>query len=415
MNLPLLLLQVAVVLAASRLIGWLFQRIHQPQVVGEMFAGILLGPSLLGAALPTVSAALFPPQTLGALNALSQIGLLLFMFLVGLELDTGLLRKRVHVAVVTSHASIIAPFLLGLVLAVHLYPTLAPANVPFLHFALFAGTAMSITAFPVLARILTERRLLNTPVGNIAIACAAVDDITAWCVLAGVVLLVRSSAATVPLWVTIGGSLVYLGVMIFGVRRMARQFQAIYQQRGEISQGMLALLLLLVLLSALGTEWLGIHALFGAFLAGAILPREREFVEALTARLRDVTVVLLLPLFFAFTGLRTSIGLLNDTALWLDGALIILVAIVGKFGGSALVARWSGMSGREASAIGILMNTRGLIELVALNVGLDIGVISPALFTMMVFMALMTTFMTSPLLGLVLPPSYHEEQLSRGA
>jgi Kef-type K+ transport system membrane component KefB len=407
-NLPLLLLQVVVILGASRLIGWVFQRMHQPQVVGEMFAGILLGPSLLGAALPTLSAALFPPQTLGALNALSQLGLLLFMFLVGLELDTGLLRKRVHVAVVTSHASIIAPFLLGLALAVHLYPTLAPANVPFLHFALFAGTAMSITAFPVLARILTERHLLNTPIGNIAIACAAVDDITAWCVLAGVVLLVRSSAATMPFGVTIGGSLAYLGVMVFGVRRVARRFAAAYRPDGEVSQGLLALILLLVLLSALCTEWLGVHALFGAFLAGAVLPREHQFVEALTARLRDVTVVLLLPLFFAFTGLRTSIGLLNDPALWLDCALIILVAIAGKFGGSALVAHWSGMTWREASAIGILMNTRGLVELVALNVGLDIGVISPTLFTMMVFMALVTTFMTTPLLQRIYPPRFHE-------
>jgi Kef-type K+ transport system membrane component KefB len=291
---------------------------------------------------------------------------------------------------------------------VHLYPTLAPANVPYLHFALFAGTAMSITAFPVLARILTERRLLATPIGNIAIACAAVDDITAWCVLAGVVLLVRSTAATVPLWVTLGGSLAYLGVMVFGVRRLARRLAAAYRSDGEVSQGLLALILLLVLLSALCTEWLGIHALFGAFLAGAVLPRERQFVEALTSRLRDVTVVLLLPLFFAFTGLRTSIGLLNDPAHWLNCALIILVAIAGKFGGSALVAHWSGMTGREASAIGILMNTRGLVELVALNVGLDIGVISPTLFTMMVFMALVTTFMTTPLLQWVYPPRFYE-------
>ncbi len=274
---------------------------------------------------------------------------------------------------------------------------------------------MSITAFPVLARILTERHLLQTPVGNVAIVCAAVDDITAWCVLAAVVLLVRSSAATVPLWVTVAGSLAYLGLMIFGVRRMARQFLTAYQLRDGLSQGMLALILMLVLLSALCTEWLGIHALFGAFLAGAILPREKEFVEAVVARLRDLTVVLLLPLFFAFTGLRTSIGLLNEPGLWLDCALIIVVAIVGKFGGSAMVARLSGMAGREASALGILMNTRGLIELVVLNVGLEIGVISPTLFTMMVLMALVTTTMANPLLSLILPASYYKEALSRAA
>ena len=414
MNLALLILQVTVILVASRVIGWGFRKFQQPQVVGEMLAGILLGPSLLGAALPGVSAAIVPAQSLGPLNALSQIGLLLFMFLVGLELDTQLLSKRVHVAVLISHASIIAPFVLGLALAFHLFPTLAPAGVPFLHFALFMATAMSITAFPVLARILTERRLLQTPIGNIALACAAVDDVTAWCILAAVVLLVRASAASTPAWLTIFGALTYVFIMIFGVRRFARRFERSFEKHGTITQEALALMMLLALLSAFATELLGIHALFGAFLAGAILPRNREFVEAMTAKMRDVTVVLLLPLFFAFTGLRTSVGLLNDPALLVDCGLIILVAVAGKFGGSTLIARWSGLNTREASAIGILMNTRGLVELVALNVGLDIGVISPTLFTMMVFMALVTTFMATPLLQWVYPQRLYDSDHREG-
>jgi Kef-type K+ transport system membrane component KefB len=410
LNLPLLLVQVAVILIVARLVGLLFRKIHQPQVMGEMVAGILLGPSLLGWVAPAVTLALFPPESLGYLNALSQIGLLLFMFLVGLELDPQILRGRGHAAVVTSHVSILAPFFLGTLLALFLYPRLSDDSVPYVHFALFLGIAMSITAFPVLARILTERNLLRTPLGSLTIACAAVDDVTGWCVLAGVVILVRADDGVMPLWLTLAGSAVYIVAMLFVIRPLLGRLETIYKQRGKLSHDVMAIIFLLVLVSGLITEWLGIHALFGAFLAGAIMPKNYRFVHTLTEKLEDVAVVLLLPLFFAFTGLRTSIGLISGAEMWFFCALIILVAIMGKFGGSTIAARVSGIPWREASALGILMNTRGLMELVVLNIGLEIGVLSPAMFTMMVIMALTTTFMTSPLLQRVYFGTFRPEE-----
>ena len=397
-HLPTLLIQIGVILLVARIVGWIFRKIHQPQVMGEMVAGILLGPSLLGWLAPNVSAALFPPESLGFLNSLSQIGLLLFMFLVGLELDPLMLRGRGHAAIVTSHVSILAPFFLGTLLALYLYPRLSDDSVTFTNFALFVGTAMSITAFPVLARILAERNLLRTRLGTVTIACAAVDDVTGWCILAGVVLLVRATEGSIPLWLTLFGSVVFIVVMLFATRPLLSKLERIYHQRGKLGQDVMALVFLLVLLSGLVTEWLGIHALFGAFLVGVIMPKHHGFVHALTEKLEDTAVVLLLPLFFAFTGLRTSIGLVSGAEMWFYCVLIIFVAIAGKFGGSTIAARISGMPWREAGAIGILMNTRGLMELVLLNIGLDIGVLSPALFTMLVLMALITTFMTAPLL-----------------
>ena len=402
-NLLLLLVQIGVVLVAARLVGLLFRRIHQPQVVGEMVAGILLGPSLLGWAAPEISARLFPASSLGFLNSISQIGLLIFMFLVGLELDPKLLRGKSHTAVVTSHASIVAPFFLGALLSLLLYPRLSDDSVTFTGFALFMGAAMSVTAFPVLARILSERGLTKTRVGAVAIACAAVDDVTAWCILAGVVAVVRSGTGAHSLWVTLAGSAAFVAVMLGLVRPVLARLEGTFHLRGKLTQDLLGGVLLLGLASAWVTEYLGIHALFGAFLAGAVMPKGERFVHALTEKLEDVTVVLLLPLFFAFTGLRTSLALLHGAEMWGFAALIILVAVAGKWGGSTLAARFTGMTWREAGAVGVLMNTRGLMELVILNIGLDIGVISPALFAMMVLMALVTTFMTSPLLEWIYP------------
>ncbi|HEX8452905.1 MAG TPA: cation:proton antiporter [Longimicrobium sp.] len=402
-NLLLLLVQIGVVLVAARLVGLLFRRIHQPQVVGEMVAGILLGPSLLGWAAPDISARLFPAASLGFLNSISQIGLLIFMFLVGLELDPKLLRGKSHTAVVTSHASIVAPFFLGALLSLLLYPRLSDDSVTFTGFALFMGAAMSVTAFPVLARILTERGLTKTRVGAVAIACAAVDDVTAWCILAGVVAVVRSGTGAHSLWVTLAGSAAFVAVMLGLVRPVLARLEGAFHRQGRLTQDLLGGVLLLGLASAWVTEYLGIHALFGAFLAGAVMPKGERFVHALTEKLEDVTVVLLLPLFFAFTGLRTAFGLLEGAEMWGYAALIILVAVAGKWGGSTLAARFTGMTWREAGAVGVLMNTRGLMELVILNIGLDIGVISPALFAMMVLMALVTTFMTSPLLEWIYP------------
>ncbi|HEX8906199.1 MAG TPA: cation:proton antiporter [Longimicrobiaceae bacterium] len=402
-HLGLLLVQIAVVVVAARAVGLLFRRIAQPQVMGEMVAGILLGPSLLGWLAPGASRALFPAESLGFLSSISQVGLLVFMFLVGLELNPRLLRGRGYTALVTSHASITIPFFLGGLLALHLYPRLSDAGVTFNGFALFMGAAMSVTAFPVLARILTERDLLRTRVGAVALACAAVDDVTAWCILAGVVALVRAGHSGLPWWGTVLGSAAFVAAMIFAARPLLARLERRYERDGRVTQDVLAIVFLVTLGSAWTTEALGIHALFGAFLAGAVMPKGEGFVHALTARLEDVTVVLLLPLFFAFTGLRTRIGLVEGVEMWGWCALIVLVAITGKLGGGAVAARMTGMSWREAGAIGTLMNTRGLMELVILNIGLDIGVISPAVFAMMVLMALATTFMTSPLLELVYP------------
>ena len=404
-----LLLQIAVIIVTSRGVGWVFRRLQQPQVVGEMAAGIMLGPSLLGWAAPGVSAFVFPPASLGYLNALSQIGLIVFMFLVGLELEPRLLRGRGHAAVVTSHASIVVPFFLGSALAIYLYPRLSDDGVRFASFALFMGAAMSVTAFPVLARILTERDLLHTRLGAVTIACAAVDDLSAWSILAVVVALVRASAAHTSLWFTLAGSACYLAIMLFGVRPALRWLESYYHARGRLTQDMLGLVLLLVLASAWTTEWLGIHALFGAFALGAIMPKDAGFVHDVMGKLEDVTVVLLLPLFFAFTGLRTSIGLVQGAQMWSYAGFVLLVACAGKFGGSAVAARATGLSWREAGALGVLMNTRGLMELVILGIGLDLGAISPALFTILVLMALVTTAMTTPVLEWIYPQRRFEE------
>jgi Kef-type K+ transport system membrane component KefB len=402
-NLTTLVLQIAVIIVVARAVGILFRQIGQPQVMGEMVAGILLGPSLLGWVAPAASAALFPPSSLGYLNALSQVGLILFMFLVGLDLNPTELKKEKHAAILTSHVSIVVPFFLAALLALYLYPRLSDESVSFTGFALFMGAAMSITAFPVLARILTERNLQRTTLGTVALACAAVDDVTGWCVLAYIVIVVRAHQSAHPLWITLAGSFSFALVMIYGVRRLLGGFEVTFRKQRHLSENLIALIVLSAFLSAFITEWLGIHVLFGSFLMGAIMPKDRAFVRYLTSKLESTAVVLLLPLFFALTGLRTSISLVKGPAMWSCCALIILVAIAGKFGGSMIAARIAGMPWREAAGLGVLMNTRGLMELVILNIGFEIRVISPALFSMMVLMALVTTFMASPLLQWIYP------------
>ncbi|MDE3052863.1 MAG: cation:proton antiporter [Gemmatimonadota bacterium] len=403
-----LILQIALILLVSRVVGWLFRRIGQPQVVGEMVAGIMLGPSLLGAAAPAAFAVIFPAASLDALNALSQVGLLLFMFLVGLEFDTARLRGRGEAAVLTSHASILAPFFLGTALALWTYPRLSDAGVPFVGFALFSGASMSVTAFPVLARILVERNLQRTRLGAVAIACAAVDDVSAWGLLAVVIIVVRASAAATPLWVTVGGALTYVGVMAFGVRRALRLVERRFVKQGRLSQDMVALVAVALLASAWTTERLGIHALFGAFAMGAVMPKNPKLVRALMERLEDLTVVVFLPLFFAYTGLRTQVGLLQGSAAWVSFGLVLAAAVGGKLGASAIASRLTGLGWRESLAVGTLMNTRGLMELVILGIGLDLGAISPELYAMMVLMAIVTTFMTTPILDLLYPAGERE-------
>jgi Kef-type K+ transport system membrane component KefB len=412
-NLFTLTLQIAVVLLVCRLVGELFRRIHQPRVVGEMFAGIMLGPSLLGWIAPHASAYLFPAPSLGFLSAVSQIGVVIFMFLVGLGTDPKELKGLGHAALLTGHVGITAPFLLASLLSLYLYPRISDDSVTFTSFTLFMGAAMSITAFPVLARILEERNLLGTRLGTVAIACAAVGDVTGWCILAYIVVLVRAAHSATSIWVTIAGILAFALVMIYAVQPLLRWFERAYVKWGHLSENRMALLLLLVLASALMTEYLGIHLLFGAFLMGAIMPKERQFVSYLRERFHTITVTLLLPLFFAFTGLRTNIGLVKGSEMWMYGGLIIVVATVGKFGGSTLASWLSGMDLRQAAGLGTLMNTRGLMELVILNIGLDIGVISPALFSMMVMMALVTTFMTTPILQVICAQELEESGFTK--
>src|SRR5215471_118045 len=403
LNLFTLVLQIAVVLATCRITGSVFLKIAQPRVVGEMFAGIMLGPSLLGAIAPQWSAFLFPPSSLGFLNALSQVGVIVFMFLVGLGINPRELKSQGHASVLTSHVSITAPFVLASFLAVYLYPRLSDSGVPFTSFALFMGAAMSITAFPVLARILTERNMLHSRLGTVAIACAAVDDVTGWCILAYIVLFIRAANTGHPILFTVGGLIAFALVMVYGVKRLLKRFESLYRQQGQLSENAIALMLLLALASALFTEWLGIHLLFGSFLMGTIMPKEQKFVRYVVDKFQTIVVTMLLPLFFAFTGLRTNIGLVKGPEMWMYCVAIILVATLGKLGGSMLASWWSGMPAREAAGLGTLMNTRGLMELVILNIGLDIKVISPALFSVMVLMALTTTFMTSPMLEAICP------------
>lgn len=396
-DLEILLLDIVVICSVARALGWGFEKLHQPRVVGEMLAGILLGPSLLGWLAPSAFASLFPPGGLAPLYFLSQIGLLLFMFQVGVGLDLHEVRKLGRAVVFTSNVSVLVPLVAGSTLAIYLYPHLSSANVPLPVFALFMGTAMSITAFPVLARILEERNLLLSPIGMVAVSCAAVDDITAWCLLAGLIAWVRRGTGTSP-WLTLAGLSAYLIVMIWVVRPLLARWAALKQGN---SRDVLAFALLFLFLSAWTTERIGIHALFGAFLAGVILPKNESFSRNLASHLGTITSVLLLPLFFATTGLRTSVQLLRGGTLWFYCALIVVVAILGKLLGCAAAGRAGGMSWGDALSVGVLMNTRGLIELVILNVGLDLGVISPTLFSMMVIMALVTTFMTTPALGLL--------------
>ena len=392
-----LLLAMAAVVAVGRLLGRVFALVGQPPVIGEVVGGIFLGPSLLGYISPAAYLFILPSTVAPFLSVVAQLGVILYMFLVGLELNLELLRRRVHAVVATSHASIVAPFVLGAALALYLYPRFSTSNVPFTSFALFLGLAMSITAFPVLARILSDRGLTRTELGAIALTCASVDDVTAWCLLAFVVGVVQSSAQSALSVAALTVS--FIAFMIVIVRPVAaRVVDSVERNPSHPGQGTIALTLVSVLAAALATEAIGIHAIFGAFLLGALIPHESKLARSLITSLENVVTVLLLPAFFALTGMRTEIALVSGAYEWLICALIIVVATVGKFGGTLLAARLTGLGWRPAAGLGVLMNTRGLMELIVLNVGLELGVISQTLFTMMVLMALATTIATTPIL-----------------
>jgi Kef-type K+ transport system membrane component KefB len=394
--LSLLIALIAVILTGLAL-GKLFAYLGQPPVIGEVVAGIVLGPSLLGAEL---SAYLLPPEVAPYLGIIAQLGVLLYMFIVGLELHADLIARRAHATLATSHASIVAPFLLGALLALFLYPRLATNAVPFASFALFLGVAMSITAFPVLARILSDRGLSKSELGVIALSCAAIDDVTAWCLLALVVGVAQTQVGAAL--AVFGWTALYLAAMLLLVRPLLTRL-LVRWTGPELPRSAIAFIFVALLLSALVTEAIGIHAIFGAFRLGALIPHESAVARTLTHQLSSVVSVLLLPAFFAFTGMRTRIDLVTGWEQWLLCGLIILVAIAGKLGGATLAARFTGLGWRPALALGALMNTRGLMELIVLNIGLDLGIISPTLFAMMVIMALVTTMMTAPLLRWIMP------------
>lgn len=398
--LALLLFQIIVIVLVARIFGWVFRKIGQPSVIGEIIAGIVLGPSLFGLYFPDMKEALFPVASLGNLQMLSQIGLILFMFVIGMELDLKVLKNKANDAVVISHASIVIPFALGIGLSYYIYHEFAPEGIEFLSFALFMGIAMSITAFPVLARIVQERGIHKTRLGTIVITCAAADDITAWCILAVVIAIVKAGSFVSSLYV-IGLAFLYVLSMLFIVKPFLKRVGDLYAKKDNLKKSVVAIFLLTLIVSAYLSEVIGIHALFGAFMTGAIMPDIAKFRNIFIEKVEDVSVILLLPLFFVFTGLRTEIGLINEPYLWKITGYIILVAVVGKFFGSALAARFVGQNWRDSLTIGALMNTRGLMELVVLNIGYELGVLSPQVFTMMVIMALVTTFMTGPALDLI--------------
>ena len=394
-----LLLQFLVIILATRLLGSLFARFGQPRVIGEITAGILLGPSLFGWVWPAASGFIFPTESLGTLQLFSQIGVCIFMFVVGLELDLSHLKQKARVAWVISNTGIIVPFLLGLGVSVLLYPGFGSPVTPFIAFALFMGIAMSITAFPVLVRILKDRGMAKTSLGTMAIACAAVDDATAWAILALVIAITEASGLSSAV-LSLGLVLVFVAAMLLVVRPRLSGWLGVDASEGTQARGAIGAVLLFMTASALMTELMGIHALFGAFLAGVVMPQKKEFREYLTLQLQNFSGVFLLPLFFAFSGLRTHLGLLSNLGSWLICGGIIAVAMTGKLGGVMLAARFMGMNWKDSFSLGALMNTRGLVELVALNIGYDLGILPPAIFTMMVLMALVTTFITGPLLNL---------------
>lgn len=398
--LAILLAQIVTIILFARLFGWICKKIGQPVVVGEIAAGIVLGPSLIGMHFPEFSATLFPVSSLGNLQFLSQIGLVLFMFIVGMEIELKFLRTKAHDAVVISHASIIVPFALGMGLAYFLYSSFAPRGIQFSTFGLFLGIAMSITAFPVLARITQERGIHKTRLGTLIITSAAVDDITAWSLLAAVIAIVKAGSFVSSLYIIVL-ALAYVFLMLKVIRPFLKRVGELHASRESLGKPVVAIFILTLILSAWATEIIGIHALFGAFMAGVIMPENPKFRNLFIEKIEDIALVLLLPLFFVYTGLRTEIGLLNELYLWKVTGIIILVAIAGKFLGSALVAKFVGQSWKDSLTIGALMNTRGLVELVVLNIGYDLGVLTPEIFAMLVIMALVTTFLTGPALDLI--------------
>jgi Kef-type K+ transport system membrane component KefB len=394
------LLALVSILLLGRWMGKLFVYVGQPRVIGEMVAGIMLGPSLLGQVWPAAQHFVLPTDVAPYLGIISQIGVILYMFMVGLEMNAGLIKSKAHSTIAISHTSILVPFLLGTILALWLFPLYALPGQKFVSFALFMGISMSITAFPVLARILTDRKIENTALGVVALSCAAIDDVTAWCLLAFVVGVAQAEMSMAVQ--TLVYAMIYIAIMLLVVRPIA--VKAVSNASDVPQKRMAVWVLVGLLVSAMTAEWIGIHSIFGAFLLGAIIPHDSEVARDFRHKLEDIVQILLLPAFFAYSGMRTEIGLVSGPQAWMFTAIIILIATLGKFGGTFVAAKVTGQSWRVSAALGVLMNTRGLMELIALNIGLDLGVISQTMFAMMVLMALITTMATTPILHLLSTP-----------
>jgi Kef-type K+ transport system membrane component KefB len=396
----LLLLQIIVILVTCRIVGWVFSKIGQPTVIGEILAGIILGPSILGHFAPEISQSLFPVESLSGINLLSQFGLILFMFTIGMELDMSEVRRKLHVSILISHTSMVVPFFLGTLTAYFIYDTYAYRETPFLPFALFIGIAMSITAFPVLARIIQEKGLTRTHLGTMALSSAANGDITAWCILAVVVAITQAGSMLSAVY-NILFSILYMTVMFLIIRPLLRMVGNLYHNKEVMDKPLVTLMFLLLLLSSYLTEILGLHALFGAFIVGMVMPENLRFRKIMTEKVEDVSLALFLPLFFASTGLRTEIGLLNTPEMWILCLVFIVIAVIGKFGGTVISARFAKESWKDSLLLGGLMNTRGLMELVVLTIGYEMKILPPPIFVMLILMTLVTTFMTTPLLSFI--------------
>jgi Kef-type K+ transport system membrane component KefB len=387
-----LFLAIAAIVGLCKLAGVLVRKIGQPPVIGEIAAGIVLGPSVFGAVWADGRDWLIPDQVLPEINVLAQLGVVLFVFLTGLELDISRLKGRGPLALVISHVSIAAPFLLGVLLAVAAFDQFAPDGVGFMPFALFLGVSMSITALPVLARILVDLGMYRSRIGTLVMTCALAGDVTAWILLALVVAVVGVSSMTGVLATAV--FTVVFAAVLFALRPYLTKLLSTTE--GKRVRLLVQLVLVGVLLCATVTEWIGVHAIFGAFLFGLVLPSDSAVGERLQSTIGSLTTTLLLPLFFAYSGLRTELPLLGDGGMWAWCGVIMVLAIAGKFGGSMVAARAMGTNWNHSLQIGALMNCRGLTELVVLNIGLDLGVLSPDLFAIMVLMALFTTALASP-------------------
>jgi Kef-type K+ transport system membrane component KefB len=392
----IIILQVAIIILAARLTGLLFKKINQPIVMGEIVAGIILGPSVLGLVLPDVSQFLFPKSSLSNLQVLSNIGLLIFMFIVGMEFKLNVIKEQAKTIIAISYASIILPFILGVLLALTILKTYLPANLSFFPYALYIGVAISITSFTVLARIMRDRGITNTRLGLIVISCTALNDIIVWCILAVVIATVKAGSSTFAMYTLLFVAF-YVAIMIL----VAKPFVKILFQKNKDSNSIFFLVYSTLLVSSYISEVIGVHMLFGAFLAGTIMPADAVFRKYVIDKLENFAFVLLLPLYFAFTGLRTQIGLLGNSVTWVDCIILIVVAIAGKFIGCTVSARLMGEQVKTSLSIGVMMNTRGLTELVVLNIGYELGILKPELFTIMVIMALFTTLITTPILNII--------------